>query len=99
MEWDTNLPPPALNYKFYVSFAISALFSIPEFDGHRQWRKRDPKTHSLIADPPEIELETDRVHSGENKEAHLTCIIHGNPEPTVRFPDSKLAASQTLKSI
>ena len=37
-----------------------------------------------FADPPEIELETDRVHSGENKEAHLTCIIHGNPEPTVR---------------
>ena len=36
-----------------------------------------------FADPPEIELETDRVHSGENKEAHLTCIIHGNPEPTV----------------
>ena len=34
-------------------------------------------------DPPEIELETDRVHSGENKEAHLTCLIHGNPTPTV----------------
>ena len=37
----------------------------------------------LLLDPPEIELETDRVHSGENKEAHLTCIIHGNPTPTV----------------
>ena len=37
-----------------------------------------------FSDPPEIELETDRVHSGENKEAHLTCIIHGNPQPTVR---------------
>ena len=24
MEWDTNLPPPALNYKFYVSFAVLA---------------------------------------------------------------------------
>ena len=35
-------------------------------------------------DPPEIELETDRVHSGDNKEAHLTCLIHGNPAPTVR---------------
>ena len=34
-------------------------------------------------DPPEIELETDRVHSGENKEAHLTCLIQGNPMPTV----------------
>ena len=36
-------------------------------------------------DPPEIELETDRVHSGENKEAHLTCLIQGNPRPTVSF--------------
>ncbi len=37
----------------------------------------------FFADPPEIELETDRVHSGENKEAHLTCLIHGNPTPSV----------------
>ena len=37
----------------------------------------------VFPDPPEIELETDRVHSGENKEAHLTCLIHGNPTPTV----------------
>ena len=37
----------------------------------------------FFSDPPEIELETDRVHSGENKEAHLTCLIHGNPTPTV----------------
>ena len=37
----------------------------------------------IYPDPPEIELETDRVHSGENKEAHLTCLIHGNPTPTV----------------
>lgn len=36
-----------------------------------------------FADPPEIELETDRVHSGDNKEAHLTCLIHGNPTPKV----------------
>ncbi len=39
----------------------------------------------FFADPPEIELETDRVHSGENKEAHLTCLIHGNPTPTVSW--------------
>ena len=41
------------------------------------------RLHAIFADPPEIELETDRVHSGENKEAHLTCIIHGNPTPSV----------------
>ena len=41
-------------------------------------------------DPPEIELETDRVHSGENKEAHLTCLIHGNPTPTVGLFKIKL---------
>ena len=34
-------------------------------------------------DPPEIELETNRVHSGIDKEAHLTCRVQGNPEPTV----------------
>jgi len=35
--------------------------------------------------PPEIELETNKVHSGENKEAHLTCIVKGNPTPLVRW--------------
>ena len=35
------------------------------------------------SDPPEIELETNRVHSGINKEAHLTCRVQGNPKPTV----------------
>ena len=29
--------------------------------------------NSAFSDPPEIELETDWVHSGINKEAHLTC--------------------------
>jgi hypothetical protein len=38
----------------------------------------------LFSDPPEIDLETDRVHSGDNKEAHLTCLIHGNPTPKVK---------------
>ncbi|XP_023341591.1 lachesin isoform X2 [Eurytemora carolleeae] len=35
--------------------------------------------------PPEIELSTNKVHSGESKEAHLTCIVKGNPNPTVRW--------------
>ena len=46
-------------------------------------KDRNLRLHAIFADPPEIELETDRVHSGENKEAHLTCIIHGNPTPSV----------------
>ena len=46
-------------------------------------KDRNLRLHTIFADPPEIELETDRVHSGENKEAHLTCIIHGNPTPSV----------------
>ena len=37
----------------------------------------------VCSDPPEIELETNRVHSGINKEAHLTCRVQGNPEPEV----------------
>lgn len=45
--------------------------------------------------PPEIELETDRVHSGENKEAHLTCIIHGNPNPTVRWYKNSMLLEET----
>merc|ERR1719225_1975728 len=41
--------------------------------------------------PPEIELETNRVHSGIDKEAHLTCRVQGNPEPTVSwYKDSNL---------
>jgi hypothetical protein len=45
--------------------------------------------------PPEIELETDRVHSGENKEAHLTCLIHGNPTPTVRWYKNSMLLEET----
>ena len=37
----------------------------------------------MVVDPPEIELSTNKVHSGESKEAHLTCIVKGNPNPTV----------------
>ena len=43
---------------------------------------------SNISDPPEIELETNKVHSGINKEAHLTCRVQGNPEPMVRSTES-----------
>ena len=39
--------------------------------------------YGFCLDPPEIELETNKVHSGENKEAHLTCIVKGNPPPKV----------------
>jgi hypothetical protein len=39
----------------------------------------------LLSDPPEIEVDTNKVHSGEKKEAHLTCIVRGNPVPKVRI--------------
>ena len=45
----------------------------------------------MFPDPPEIELETNRVHSGIDKEAHLTCRVQGNPEPEVSwYKDSNL---------
>jgi len=34
---------------------------------------------------PEIEVEAEKVHSGVGKEAHLTCIVHGEPRPSVRW--------------
>ena len=42
------------------------------------------------SDPPEIELETNRVHSGINKEAHLTCRVQGNPEPIVSIINNNI---------
>ena len=30
-------------------------------------------------------MESEKVHSGVGKEAHLTCIVHGEPRPTVRW--------------
>ena len=39
----------------------------------------------LISDEPEIDVEAEKVHSGLGKEAHLTCIVHGEPRPTVRY--------------
>ena len=38
-----------------------------------------------ISDEPEIDVEAEKVHSGLGKEAHLTCIVHGEPRPTVRY--------------
>ena len=37
----------------------------------------------LLSDEPEIEVEAEKVHSGLGKEAHLTCIVHGEPRPLV----------------
>ena len=38
-----------------------------------------------FSDEPEIDVEAEKVHSGLGKEAHLTCIVHGEPRPTVRY--------------
>ena len=38
-----------------------------------------------ISDEPEIDVEAEKVHSGLGKEAHLTCIVHGEPRPSVRY--------------
>ena len=42
-------------------------------------------TYQQSTDEPEIEVESEKVHSGVGKEAHLTCIVHGEPRPTVRW--------------
>ena len=39
----------------------------------------------FITDEPEIDVEAEKVHSGVGKEAHLTCIVHGEPRPSVSF--------------
>lgn len=56
-------------------------------------------TRLTVLYPPEIELETNRVHSGINKEAHLTCRVQGNPEPIVSwYKDSNLLSeSETVR--
>ena len=48
-------------------------------------RKQFLKSVSSFSDEPEIEVEAEKVHSGVGKEAHLTCIVHGEPKPTVRW--------------
>ena len=40
-------------------------------------------TFLSLSDEPEIEVEAEKVHSGLGKEAHLTCIVHGEPRPLV----------------
>lgn len=57
--------------------------------------KAEAKIKLQVLYPPEIELETDRVHSGDNKEAHLTCLIHGNPAPTVRWYKDSMLLEET----
>lgn len=37
----------------------------------------------LVADPPEISVETPVVFSGEGQEAMLVCIVHGDKLPDV----------------
>ena len=63
--------------KVYNVVFVNSLVSIKVFE------RKD--NNSAFSDPPEIELETDRVHSGRNKEAHLTCNVQGNPVPLVSF--------------
>lgn len=38
----------------------------------------------LILDAPEIVTERSWIHSGEGFEAQLVCIVHADPQPTVR---------------
>merc|ERR1711963_1108459 len=48
---------------------------------------------------PEIEVEAEKVHSGVGKEAHLTCIVHGEPKPSVRWykENSELSSNERIK--
>ncbi len=41
------------------------------------------QVYFCILDEPEIDVEAEKVHSGLGKEAHLTCIVHGEPRPMV----------------
>lgn len=36
-----------------------------------------------VLDPPEISVETPVVFSGEDQEALLVCIVHGEAQPDV----------------
>lgn len=46
---------------------------------------------------PEIEVEAEKVHSGLGKEAHLTCIVHGEPRPLVRWYKENLELTPNSK--
>ncbi len=43
-------------------------------------------------------MDTNKVHSGEKKEAHLTCIVRGNPVPKVRVSEQLVRGNQVFKS-
>ena len=51
-----------------------------------------------ISDEPEIDVEAEKVHSGLGKEAHLTCIVHGEPRPTVRYILNTLGTTVIIHS-
>uniref|UniRef100_A0A182V2W8 Ig-like domain-containing protein n=1 Tax=Anopheles merus TaxID=30066 RepID=A0A182V2W8_ANOME len=36
--------------------------------------------------PPDISVEKSWIHSGEGFEAQLECIVHADPQPTMRTP-------------
>ena len=38
-----------------------------------------------FSDPPEIEVDKSWVHGGFGKEAVISCIVYGDPPPTVRW--------------
>jgi hypothetical protein len=42
-------------------------------------------------------VDTNKVHSGEKKEAHLTCIVRGNPVPKVRGLDQLVRGNPVPK--
>lgn len=44
----------------------------------------------FAADPPEIEVERNWVHSGEGYEAQLVCIVHAEPPAEVSATPSSL---------
>jgi hypothetical protein len=37
------------------------------------------------SDPPDIDVEQSRIHTGEGREAILVCIVHADPPPAVRI--------------
>lgn len=57
------------------------------------------QTMVFVPDEPEIEVEAEKVHSGVGKEAHLTCIVHGEPRPSIRWykENSELTSNGKIK--
>ena len=81
-------------YTIYLSIKVFSIFG-EFFIVHRKEKKiqcvfkyRSSATMynhlcHYLADEPEIDVEAEKVHSGVGKEAHLTCIVHGEPRPSV----------------